>query len=204
MNSEKYHQIRTDLLEVFPPDSDNPRHRYTRRTWIFPNHIDIAVDFARQLADKYQANAEIAMLGALLHDAGLAYKRETASPAGHEGRSVEYAQESLPKYSYDTQLIDEVIKCIAATEPEVEPATLEAKIVRSADALSHMLSVHYLAKAMFADDLEDGISFVEKKIEKDFYKVCLDDERQMVQPVYDYYSKIIRQYRTGEIISLTN
>lgn len=202
MDAEKYQQIRADLMEVFPPDSDNPRHRYTRRTWIFPNHLDIAVDFARQLAGKYGANTEVVMVAALLHDAGLAYKRESASPAGHEGRSVEYAHSYLPKYGYEGSAIDEIVMCIQATEPEVAPATLEAKIVRTADAMSHMLSIHYLAKAMFADDLEGGISFVEKKIEKDFGKVCLDDERKLVQPVYDYYRSIIRQYRTGEVIFL--
>ena len=68
--------------------------------------------------------------------------------------------------------------------------------------MSHMLSVHYLAKAVFAPDWEAGISFVEKKIEKDFGKVCLDDERELVRPVYEYFTKIVEQYRTGEIISI--
>jgi len=202
MNTEKFQQVRADLIEIFPPETDDPRLQYVRRTWIFPNHIDIAVDFARQLAEKYGADGEVVMLGALLHDAGLAYKRESADPTGHENRSIKYAQEFLPKYGYEKALINEVVECIEATEPEVEPATLEAKIVRSADAMSHMLSVHYLAKAVFAPDWEAGISFVEKKIEKDFGKVCLDDERELVRPVYEYFTKIVEQYRTGEIISI--
>jgi len=203
MDAKKFQKVREDLIEVYPPEIDDPRLQYVRRTWIFPNHIDIAVDFARQLAEKYKANTEVAMLGALLHDAGLAYKRESADPAGHENRSIEYAKEFLPKYGYDKELIDEVVKCIDATEPEVEPTTLEAKIVRSADAMSHMLSVHYLAKTKFASDWEGGISFVEKKIKKDFSKVCLDDERELVRPVYEYFSKIVEQYRTDKIITLS-
>jgi len=203
MDMEKFKQARNELIEVYPQETDEPRLQYVRRTWVFPNHIDIAVDFARQMAEKYKANVEVAMLGALLHDAGLAYKRESADPTGHENCSIEYAEEFLPKYGYEKELIDEVVKCIDATEPEVEPATLEAKIVRSADAMSHMLSVHYLAKAKFASDWEGGISFVEKKIKKDFTKVCLDDERELVRPVYEYFSKIVEQYRTGKIITLS-
>ncbi len=202
MDIAKFQQVRNDLIEIYPPETDEPRLRYVRRTWVFPNHIDIAVDFAKQLAEKYKANTEVAMLGALLHDAGLAYKRDSADPAGHENRSIEYAQTFLPKYGYDGELIKEVVKCIDATEPEIEPETLEAKIVRSADAMSHMLSVHYLAKAVFAPDWEGGIGFVEKKVKKDFGKVCLDDEREQVRPVYDYYTSIVHQYRTGDIISL--
>lgn len=202
VDEKRFQKIREDLVEIFPPETDEPRLQYVRRTWIFPNHIDIAVDFARQLTKKYQANVEVVILGALLHDAGLAYKRESADPAGHENRSIEYAQEFLPKYGYDKELIDKVVKCIDATEPEVEPATLEAKIVRSADAMSHMLSVHYLAKTKFASDWESGISFVEKKIQKDFSKICLDDERELVRPIYEYFSRVIEQYRTGEVASL--
>ena len=202
MDYEKFQKVREDLIEIYPPETDEPRLQYVRRTWIFSNHIDIVVDFARQMAEKYKANVEVAMLGALLHDAGLAYKRDRADPAGHEVRSIEYAEKFLPQYGYQEELIEEVVKCIEATDFEVEPTTLEAKIVRSADAMSHMLSVHYLAKARFASDWEGGIGFVEKKIEKDFSKVCLDDEREVVRPVYEYFNRILGQYRTGKIISL--
>lgn len=202
MDTKKFEQVRNDRIEIYPSETNDPKLQYVRRTWIFPNHIDIAVDFARQLAGKYKANPEVAMLGALLHDAGLAYKRESASPVGHENRSIEYARKFMPKYGYNPELIDKVANCIDATEPEVEPATLEAKIVRSADAMSHMLSVHYLAKAVFAPNWDDAISFVEKKVKKDFSKICFDDERELAQPVYEYFNKIIKQYRTGEIMSL--
>src|SRR6185436_6737618 len=133
MNSAKFQQVRSDLMDIFPPETDEPGLQYVRRTWIFPNHIDIAVDFAKQMAQKYNADAETVMLGALLHDAGLAYKREKSDPSGHEDQSVEYATQFLPKYGYVQSLIDEVVKCIEATEPKMEPATLEAKIVRTAD-----------------------------------------------------------------------
>lgn len=202
MDLERFQKVRNDLIEIYPLETAEPRLPYIRRTWIVPNHIDIVVDFSRQLAEKYQANVEVAMLAALLHDVGLAYKRERADPAGHEERSIAYAQEFLLEYGYDGQLIEAVVACIGATEPEVEPATLEAKIVRSADAMSHMLSVHYLAKAKFASDWEGGISLVERKIKKDFGKVCLDDERELVRPIYEYFRKIVEQYRTGKIIRL--
>ena len=202
MDTKLFERIKADLVEIFPPETDEPRFRYVRRTWIFPNHFDITIDFARQLAKKYGADEEICMLGALLHDAGLAYKREQADPVGHETLSVEYAETYLPTYGYDPLAISKVLQCILATEPEHAPQTLEEKVVRTADALSHIFSVHYLAKAVFSPTWDKAVLFVERKIESDFQKICFEDEQARAHPAYEYYTSVIKQYRSGEIIKL--
>lgn len=202
MNEESFKKVYDGLFDIFPPETDDPRFRYVKRTWVFPNHFDIGIQFSRELAKKYGANIEVCVLGSLLHDAGLAYKRETADSAGHEQRSVEYAVEFLPRYGYDKEIISSVAGCIRATEPEIEPKTLEEKIVRTSDALAHILSVHYFAKISFSPDWESGVQFLEKKVEKDWQKICLDDERKMVRPIYDYLTRIVVQYRNKKPTSL--
>lgn len=202
MNEENFKKVRSDLMEIFPPESDDPRFRYVKRTWIFPQHIDISVRFAKQMAIKYGADEEICALASLLHDAGLAYKRESADSIGHEERSVEYINMFLPKYGYADNVVKQVAVCALATEPEMQINSLEEKIVRTADGLAHILSLHYFAKVSFSPDWESGVRFLEKKVKKDWEKICFDDERNIARPAYEYINGIVKQYRGIEIISL--
>ncbi len=202
MNQENFTKLYNNLLNIFPPETDDPRRRYSKRTWIFPQHLDIVIRFSRNLAKKYQANEEICALAALLHDAGLAYKRTTASSVGHEERSKEYAKKYLPDYGYADEIIQAVIQCIAATEVECQPITIEQRIVRTADASAHFLSVHYFAKVNFSNDWSSAVDFLEKKIQIDWQKVCLSDEQEMIRPIYTYLNEIVKQYRRQSDITL--
>jgi hypothetical protein len=78
MNLETDEQVKADLKEIFPPETDEPRFRYVKQAWIFPNHFDITDRFAKKISVKYDADVQVCMLVALLHDAGLAYKRGRA------------------------------------------------------------------------------------------------------------------------------
>lgn len=202
MDLEIFEQVRADLKEIFPPETDEPRFRYVKQTWIFPNHFDITVRFAKQLAEKYDADVQVCMLAALLHDAGLAYKRDRADSIGHEERSVEYVYEFLPKYGYDADTVKAVANSVIATEPKTEVATIEAKVVRTADALAHIQSVHYLAKAVFSPNWDDAIAFVERKVHADYGKICFEEERLKIQPIYNYFVSIIEQYKGKDLINL--
>jgi len=202
MNEENFKKVRRDLLEIFPPESDDPRFRYIKRTWIFPQHIDISVRFARELAVKYGANEEVCALASLLHDAGLAYKRESADSVGHEERSAEYIKKFLPNYGYTESVIAKVAVCALATELETKISSLEEKIVRTADGLAHILSLHYFAKVSFSPDWESGVRFLEKKVKKDWEKICFDDERNVARSAYEYINSIVKQYRGIKNISL--
>jgi len=51
----------------------------------------VMLDLVRKFRDSFypDANLDVALFAALLHDAGLVYKRTDRSPMGHENRSVE-------------------------------------------------------------------------------------------------------------------
>jgi len=200
MNKMKFTKVYKDLIDIFPPETDDPRFRYLKRTWIFPNHIDIGIKFTKALAKKYHADIEICVLGSFLHDAGLAYKRERADSVGHEERSVEYARKFLPNYGYNQNIINAVVGCIRATEIERSPKTIEEKVVRTTDALAHILSIHYFAKVSFSSDWESGIKFLEKKIKMDWQRISFDNERERVRPIYEYLNQIIKQYKGKSIV----
>lgn len=202
MPKKNFIEIYQEIVNYFPPETDDPRLRYCRRTWIFPNHINIAIRFVKKLAKNYKANEEICLLGVLLHDIGLVYKRETASPSGHEERSQEFAQKFLSDHEYSAEVVKSVKNCIAATELEIEPKTMEEKVTRTADALAHMLSVHYFAKVNFSDNWQSAINFLDKKIDRDWRKICLPAERKKVQKIYDYLRGVVDQYKGVKDIDL--
>jgi HD superfamily phosphodiesterase len=202
-DQEKFDQLYKEVRSLFPLDTDDPRFQYVRAGWIFPNHLDLVIDFARQLAKKYEASEEVAALGALLHDVGLVYKRESADSAGHEDRSIEYAMDILQKHGYSQDIIDAVRLCILATEPATINTTLEQDIVRTADGLAHILSVHYYAKANFSPDWESAFKFISNKIEKDWNKIVFEDEKTLIRPVYEYIKMVASQHASGGKIDLS-
>ena len=65
---------------------------------------------------------------ALFHDTG-----HTISYADHEERSVDIARETLPKYSYTPEEIDEICRIIMATKLPPKPADLLEAIICDSD-----------------------------------------------------------------------
>ena len=203
-DQDKFKKVYARVRDIFRPDTDDPRFQYVRANWIFPNHIDLVIEFGRQLANKYSANEEVVVLGALLHDVGLVYKRESADTVGHEDRSAEYTEMILSEYGYPTDVIEGVKLCIYATEPSTQLTTLEQKVLRTADGLAHILSVHYYAKAKFSPDWDSALKFITSKIEKDWGKLSFEDERNKVEPIYLYIKMVIEQHWKGEPVDLAS
>jgi HD superfamily phosphodiesterase len=168
--------------------------QYRSRNWIIPHHIMLSIDIAKKLCLKYNGNYQICKVALLLHDTGLIYKRDIKSPIGHEERSIEFAKEILEKLEIEEDIILQILLCINATDPSFEPKNINQKIVRSADALSQFESVHFFAKAYFYEDLDFFMNWFKKKIDKNFIKICFEEEKTKLIPIIDYYKKILDQY----------
>jgi len=159
---QKTLEIYTKTKELFPEEF--PKSPYLERKWIFPHHIDIMLKIIDNLCEKYGGDKDICQIAAILHDTGLVYKRTDSSPTGHEERSVEYARNLLSEFKYEEETLKKIIECI-----EVSPAkTINAKIVKTADALSKFTSCHFIAKAVFSNNLIHYMQWLSKKIETSF------------------------------------
>ncbi len=178
--------VRKEVYDLFLDETDERIFSYVRRDWIFPNHFDIMFDLVENMIKKYGGDEEICKLGVLLHDTGLVYKRKHSDSIGHENRSVEYAKKIFKKIKLTEQKKNEVIECIKATDAKEEPRTLNAKIVRTADALSQFISVHFFAKSAFSGDWDTFHGWLKKKATNNFKKICFEDERKIAEPVRDY------------------
>ena len=186
-------KIYDEVYNLFPEDNGEKNLSYVRKNWIFPNHIDIMLELAKKMCEKYNGDYFICSIAIILHDTGLAYKRDKPSSEGHEQRSIEYSSLILDKYKVDKK--KEILSCIQATEPSIEANNINEKIVRSVDAMSQFLSVHFFAKAAFSGDWDSYINWFEKKVNNNFKKICLNDEINEIKPIKKYMEKIIAEYR---------
>lgn len=191
----KINSIREEVYSLFKEDNGERKYLYVRRDWIFPNHLDIMIDLVKDMCQKYGGDFNICQISVLLHDAGLVYERNGASPEGHENRSIEYALKIMDKYEFTEKMKEEIIECINATDSEQNLNGINQKIVRTADALSQFISVHFFAKAAFSGDWNFYVGWLEKKATNNFKKICFDDEMKTAKPIRDYILNAIRLYK---------
>jgi len=200
----KFKEIYEEYYLLHPDASTLPATKlyYLHRQWFFPNHIDIMLDLVRKLRDSFYPDADLdtVLFASLLHDAGLVYKRTDRSPTGHENRSIEYATITLNKQGLADDFIQKVCMAIAATEPDVIPESEEAIIVRNADAYSHLSSMHFFAKAYFADDLVWYIDWLDKKVHGSLKKLTIPQLIEEKKPLVAEYEKLLELYRSHKNI----
>jgi putative nucleotidyltransferase with HDIG domain len=156
-------------------------------------HIKPVIEYSKQMAEKYGADAEAVWLGAILHDIARLTDEEP-----HDEVGSEKAYKILLEKGFDKGLAEKV-KGIILTHRcrKYPPETLEQKIVASADAMAHFLPPFYLwigkyNNKSFAETSEKNL----KKIERDYdQKIFFEDEKKMVEEQY----KILKNWLTYKI-----
>lgn len=200
--TKQFEEVYKKYYDLHPSWEGLPKSKYyyLHRQWFFPNHIDLVLENIRVLQSRYYPNADlkVAMLAGLLHDAGLVYKRTGASPDGHENRSCEYVKALLPQFGYTSEFIASVCEAIEATDSKVPPTTEESLLVRNADAYSHLTSIHFFAKAYFAEDVETYIEWFAKKIEGTLNKLTIKELIDETTPMVVSYRKMLQIYKNNQ------
>lgn len=137
-------------------------------------HIEAVVKNGEILAEKYNADKEIVMIAAWLHD--IASITDYSLYENHHIHGAEIAYEILSNLSYDEDKILKVQKCIRNHRGSVyiDKNSIEELCVADADAISHFDSVPsllYLAYVERKMSIEEGIQFVRGKLERSFHKL---------------------------------
>jgi HD superfamily phosphodiesterase len=158
--------------------------------WMWQNHLQFVAQKALELSDKFNANADLVVAGAFLHDFGDAFVSRHAS--NHEEVSKEEAIKVLQKADYSPQEIQEILEKVIAPHSCYEgnmPETLEGKVLATADALAHLITDFYVQFAW--KNMPDGKSYqeflvwVSEKLERDFNdKIFFEEIRDEVREKY--------------------
>lgn len=158
--------------------------------WLAANHVFVVADFATELAQKHNANKELARAAALLHDIA-DVKMERANER-HEEESLHLARTLLRDTGYTDDeiklVVDDAIRYHSCHGDE-RPASLEGKILSTADSMAHLATDFYVYTTWFFGHdhrtLEEVKAWTLKKIERDMHnKMFFDDVRQQLLPDY--------------------
>lgn len=158
--------------------------------WSYKNHVLVVAELTEKIAKIHNADIELAVAGALLHDIADAVMARI-SP-GHEAKSLALADELLRKSGFSQEEVEFVVHEIIEPHSckDLMPTALEGKVMATADGAAHFLTDfyplfcwrHYGPK----DDYQVFKTWVLGKMEKDFNKkLFFDDIKQEVLPHYE-------------------
>ena len=137
-------------------------------------HIAAVVKNAEILAEEYEADKEVVMIAAWLHD--IASITDYSLYELHHIYGAEMAYGILKEYGYDDKKIPLVQECIKNHRGSIilDRNSIEELCVADADAISHFDSVPsllYLAYVQKGMGIEEGKEFVKDKLLRSFQKL---------------------------------
>ena len=137
--------------------------------WFYENHL-LAVEKAAKflLSNLPKANREVVLLGVWLHD----LQRVRNIDGDHQKIGAREAGKVLKDFGYDAKTISRVKEMILSHACySIMPKTIEAKILASADAMSHYENDFYLRIATTGEvPAEDYNKGALEKLDRDYNK----------------------------------
>jgi uncharacterized protein len=160
---------------------------------IWTHHIVPVVQNSRQLAKLLGADEEIVEIAALLHD--FASVKDKNLYKDHHLNSAIEAEKILQSFDYPAEKIAAVKHCIETHRGSIaeQRRSIEAECMASADAMAHIQNVPALLYSAFTlrgMDIEEGIYWLRKKLERSWNKM-IPEAQQLVKQKYDAASKIL-------------
>ncbi len=158
----------------------------------FPQHIREVERWARRILVFHpEADSEVVLLGVYLHDIGQADGKYTED---HAVKSEAETIQFLTSEGYPNERIKQVAHCVRAHRcRDVQPETLEAKILASADSTSHMTDVVYIIMLSQTHLTREHIL---EKLRRDYRDINFlpDELKQELQPLYEAWEKLIKVF----------
>lgn len=156
-------------------------------------HIEAVVKNAEILADKYNADKEVCIISAWLHDIASITNYDLYEE--HHIHGAKIADEILRKFDYDENKIELVKNCILNHRGSINNKRLskEEQIIADADAISHFDSIPSLLYLAYKEknlNIEDGKQFVKNKLERSFNKLS-DDSKTFYKQKFNNVMNIL-------------
>ena len=152
-------------------------------------HLPLVEKWAKKLLKMYpQANEEVVLSGVWSHDIGQVIGDKKAD---HAINSEVEVRRFLEIMNVDDEIINQVAHCARSHRcKDIQPNSLEARILAVADSASHMTDIVYID--MFnRGDYDAGLG----KLERDFRDVGIFPELQTkMKPIYDAWKKLLEVY----------
>lgn len=163
--------------------------------WFLPEHSLVVEQLANWLCDEItEADRDVVVLSVWFHDKG----RLVGIDDGHDVYGAKAAKERLSQTDLPPEKIELVANaCLTHRAEEIKPETLEARILATADAMSHFISPnlyfrvfdHYRKSKSF----EESIDIVSQKIERDYtQKMLFDLAKNKIKAKYEAWKAVLK------------
>lgn len=158
-----------------------------------PRHVAEAEKWAKKVLEKNpEADKNVVLLSVWLHDIGQLIKINNMSWDGKNDHAVLSEMETkrfLEELGLNSDLVAKVAHCVRAHRcKDVQPETLEAKLLAAVDSISHMTDICYMD--MFSKFPKADIF---AKIERDYRDAGLFPELQKeIKPLYEAWKQLLK------------
>jgi len=175
-------KAKSHFLRTFKKDR-SPIYPYLTR------HVVEVEKWAKKILRNHQeGDEEVVLLSVWLHDIGMAIGNKNED---HAVKSEIETRRFLSKMELSPEKIEKVAHGVRAHRcKDVQPKSLEAKILAAADSVSHMTEINYIVH------LSDGLrDYALAKLERDYRDAGLFPELQKeITPLYKAWKKLLSVY----------
>jgi len=175
----KAKQFFFDTIEEFWADPYN-----------FKGHVPLVEEWIKKCCIKEPtANETVCLLWWRLHDV---WHYPVPTEIDHAIRWAEIAKKFLEEHWVEKNIIDQVVHCVRAHRcRDVQPDTIEAKIIAFSDSASHMLDIIYI---WVAKDFSTEAAL--EKLERDYRDLWLFPEfKKELEELYTSRKKLLHEYQ---------
>ncbi len=157
-------------------------------------HIYVAFDKGKNLAEYYKADVDIVLIGIYLMDYKLKEARKLEKKQEHVNMAVQFAKDFLKNYNITKDEKEKIINCIEAHHGKIPFQCIEAEICANADCYRFLSPTGVLSYICFLttklNNLEAILLKVKEKMDEKYKILSLNQSKKELEESYQMFSKI--------------
>jgi uncharacterized protein len=179
MANYNYRKIRAEVIKEVKSVCQSRKNDFGSRTWEY--HILPVVEHSLKLGRNLKADLEVLELAALLHDYANLVDSKKYNNQHHKYGAI-FAREILENLKLPKDKISHVVDCISSHRGsvKVKAKTLEAKILKSADAMSHiteLADMFFLTYGVHKFGSLEGARWLKDKLKRSWNKTMPEGKK---------------------------
>lgn len=157
-----------------------------------PMQLDISLKKVEELANTYNADVNLCLIGVCLMDVKLSEAQKLGKQKEHVKMSADFAREFLKDYDITTEEYDKLINCVEAHHGKVPFTCIEAEICANADCYRfiHPTGVYTFMSVLSKryDNLKEQVENLKYKLEEKHNILSLDKAKEELEYYYEEFS----------------
>lgn len=162
-----------------------------------PKHLEISLAKGGELAQVYQANQEIVLIGICLMDICLSEAMKEGKQKEHVKMSADFSKQFLKNYDITKEEYEKIINCVEAHHGDVPFTCIEAEVCANADCYRFIAPVGVFTFLGVVAKREMGlleqIEQAKMKLEEKQAILSLDRAKEELEPSYQMFAKLFHE-----------